>query len=105
MSNSREDNEVNVSGEEKVNAMRGYKAALKNPKVSPEGKQHARDVLDNEIHWDQPRQELYGIRQQNKEPNRVAGGLKAAQVNPRVTDRGKKGASEKLDQMGPGPQE
>lgn len=26
MSNSREDNEVNVSGEEKVNAMRGYKA-------------------------------------------------------------------------------
>lgn len=52
-------------------------STLKNPRVSDEAKQHAQDVLDNEIHGDQPRQDLYQVRQQNKEPNRVAGGLKA----------------------------
>ncbi|KAF4215110.1 hypothetical protein CNMCM8980_010647 [Aspergillus fumigatiaffinis] len=99
MSYSRENNEVSASGEDRVNAMRGYKATLKNPRVSDEAKQHAKDVLDNELHGDQPRHDLYAIRGQNKEPNRVAGGLKAAQRNPRVKERGKESASEKLDAL------
>ena len=53
------------------------RSTLKNPRVSDEAKQHAQDVLDNEIHGDQPRQDLYQVRGQNKEPNRVAGGQKA----------------------------
>lgn len=96
MSNSREDTDVSASTEDKVNAMRGYKASvlviplanehlqtdmrcstLKNPKVSDEAKQHASDVLNNELGWDNPRHELYDVRARNKEPNRVAGGLKA----------------------------
>ncbi|GIJ98295.1 hypothetical protein Aspvir_000411 [Aspergillus viridinutans] len=100
MSYSRENNEVSASGEDRVNAMRGYKATLKNPRTSDEAKQHAKDVLDNELHGDQPRHDLYAIRQQNKEPNRVAGGLKAAQRNPRVKPRGKESAGEKLDALG-----
>lgn len=52
-------------------------SALHNPRVSNEAKEHASDVLNNEIHGDQPREDLYSIRQQNKEPSRVAGGLKA----------------------------
>ncbi|RHZ58940.1 Con-6 family protein [Aspergillus thermomutatus] len=100
MSYSRENNEVSASGEDRVNAMRGYKATLKNPRVSDEAKRHAKDVLDNELQWDQPRHDLYAMRQQNKEPNRVAGGLKAAQSNPRVTQRGKESAGDKLDELG-----
>ncbi|BCR89333.1 Con-6 family protein [Aspergillus chevalieri] len=100
MSYSRENNEVSASGEDMVNAMRGYKATLHNPRVSNEAKQHAQDVLDNEIHGNKPRQDLYEVRQRNKEPTRVAGGLKAAQENPRVTDRGKKQAGDKLNQLG-----
>ncbi|RMJ25295.1 conidiation protein Con-6 [Aspergillus sp. HF37] len=99
MSYSRENNEVSASGEDKVNAMRGYKATLHNPRVSDEAKQHAQDVLDNEIHGNQPQQELYDVRGQNKEPQRVAGGLKAAQKNYRVTESGKESAGNKLDQM------
>lgn len=57
-------------------------------------------MLDNELHGDQPRHDLYAVRGQNKEPNRVAGGLKAAQRNPRVKERGKESASEKLDALG-----
>ncbi|EAW14291.1 Con-6 family protein [Aspergillus clavatus NRRL 1] len=105
MSYSRENNEVSASGEDRVNAMRGYKATISNPRVSNEAKQHAQDVLDNELHWNQPRQDLYAVRQQNKEPNRVAGGLKAAQRNPRVTRSGKQSAGEKLDQLGKTQQE
>jgi hypothetical protein len=44
--------------------------------VSNEAKQHASEVLNNELGWDNPRQELYDVRDRNKDPNRVAGGLK-----------------------------
>ena len=52
-------------------------SAVSNPRNSDEAKQHAQDVLDNELHGNQPQQELYDVRGRNKEPNRVAGGLKA----------------------------
>lgn len=50
---------------------------LKNPKVSNEAKQHANEVLNNELGWDNPRQELYDKRATNKDPTQVAAGLKA----------------------------
>ncbi|KAJ5826432.1 hypothetical protein N7474_003570 [Penicillium riverlandense] len=99
MSNSRENTEVDASTEDRVNAMRGYKATLKNPRVSNEAKQHASEVLNNELGWDNPRQELYNVRDRNKDPNRVAGGLKAAQSNARNTERGKQGSAKKLDKL------
>ncbi|KAJ5083874.1 hypothetical protein NUU61_008453 [Penicillium alfredii] len=99
MSNTRENAEVSASGEDRVNAMRGYKATLKNPRTSNEAKEHASEVLNNELGWDKPRQDLYEVRDRNKGPTHVAGGLKAAQKNPRVTDRGKQSSSEKLDTL------
>ncbi|RJE25443.1 conidiation protein Con-6 [Aspergillus sclerotialis] len=99
MSYSRENPEVSASGEDRVNAMRGYKATLSNPNTSKEAKEHAQDVLNNELGGNKPRQDLYDVRGRNKEPNRVAGGLKAAQTNPRVKEQGKKSSAEKLDQM------
>lgn len=52
-------------------------STMNNARVSNEAKEHASDVLDNELHGDQPREELYNVRDQNKDPARVAGGLKA----------------------------
>jgi hypothetical protein len=52
-------------------------STLSNPRVSEEAKKHAQDVLDNELHGDEPRHELYDKRAQNKEPTRVAAGYKA----------------------------
>lgn len=49
---------------------------LHNPHTSNEAKNHARDVLDNEILGDQPREDLYAVRQRNKETHRVEGDLK-----------------------------
>ncbi|BDD61009.1 hypothetical protein MPDQ_005836 [Monascus purpureus] len=100
MSNSREDNDVSASTEDRVNAVRGYKATLHNPRVSDQAKQHAQDVLDNELQGDKPRQDLYSARgDPNKVGFRVAAGLKAAQKNPRNSERGKQRAGEKLDEM------
>lgn len=96
-----------LSEEDRVNAMRGYKAyvcpsihlqrqtltqttmypidtntclsnsAINNPRVSEEAKQHARDVLDNELGGDAPSFAIYEAQDAGKEPTRVAGGLKA----------------------------
>lgn len=85
------------SPEDRVNAMRGYKAyvlkkhrvviwhlqltdatsTLNNPRVSDDAKNNAKDVLDNQLGGDQPRHDLYAMRNPTKEPNRVQGGLKA----------------------------
>ncbi|KAL1986120.1 hypothetical protein VTN96DRAFT_6772 [Rasamsonia emersonii] len=87
------------SPEDRVNAMRGYKATLNNPRVSDDAKNNAKDVLDNQLGGDQPRQDLYAMRNPTKEPNRVQGGLKAATKNPRVSEDAKNRAQEKLGQL------
>lgn len=48
-----------------------------------------------------PAQPHYGAEDQNKSknPNQVAGGLKAAINNPQVSEEGKKAAQEKLDAL------
>lgn len=50
---------------------------LKNPRVSDEAKSHANEVLNNELGWNNPRHELYDVRQRNKDPTQVGAGLKA----------------------------
>ncbi|PYH77071.1 hypothetical protein BO82DRAFT_345786 [Aspergillus uvarum CBS 121591] len=92
------------SAEDRVNAMRGYKATTNNPRVSDEAKQNAQSMLD-QLGGSQPSDELHDLRGDNqKDPNRVAGGLKAAQNNPGVSQQGKEAAAQKLNQMG-GPDE
>ncbi|KAJ5932137.1 hypothetical protein N7516_006626 [Penicillium verrucosum] len=87
--------------EENLNEMRGYKAALRNPKVGQEAKENAQAKL-NELGGDQPREELYKARgDESKDPVRVSAGLKAAQHNPLVTEGGKQRAAEKMGHRGP----
>ncbi|KAF7122557.1 hypothetical protein CNMCM5793_000582 [Aspergillus hiratsukae] len=95
------------SAEDRVNALRGYKATLSNPRVSKEAKQHAQDVLDNELGGEQVHDDFYQSRgDDQKDPNRVRAGLKAATHNPGVSDAGKRSAAEKYtQQFGQGPDE
>ncbi|PKX92335.1 Con-6 family protein [Aspergillus novofumigatus IBT 16806] len=86
--------------EDRINALRGYKATLNNPNVSEEAKQHARDVIDNELGGDQAQDDFYQQRgDDQKDPNRVQAGLKAATRNPGVSQEGKRSAAEKYKQQ------
>ncbi|KAL4781553.1 Conidiation protein 6-domain-containing protein [Aspergillus varians] len=85
------------SPQERINAARGYKAALHNPLVSEEGKEHARMMLRS-MDEEEAREELY--HEKPKSPNRVAGGLKAAQHNPRLSEESHHRAEMKLHEMG-----
>ncbi|RDH27549.1 hypothetical protein BDQ94DRAFT_153737 [Aspergillus welwitschiae] len=84
-----------MSTEERLNAMRGYKATLSNPHTSDEAKQNAQAMLE-QLGGDQPRDELYDQTERGKDPSRFMGGLKAARHNPNVTDSGRQKAEEKL---------
>ncbi|RFU28295.1 hypothetical protein B7463_g8035, partial [Scytalidium lignicola] len=81
--------------EETSNKARGYKAAISNPNVSDEAKQHAKEVLDNELQGGNVEVSDEG----GKDPGNVERGLKAAINNPNVTEEGKKTAQEKLDAL------
>ncbi|KAB8270676.1 Conidiation protein 6-domain-containing protein [Aspergillus minisclerotigenes] len=84
------------SAEERVNAMRGYKATLNNPRVSDEAKQNAQSMLD-QLGGDQPSHDLYSESgEQNKDPMRVNAGLKAAAHNPNVSDEARRNAAERV---------
>ncbi|KAL2786335.1 Conidiation protein 6-domain-containing protein [Aspergillus keveii] len=88
--------------EDRINAMRGYKATTNNPNVSKEAKEHAESMLQNEVGGNEAQEELYERRgDYNKSPNRVAGGLKAAMHNPGIPESGKKKAQEKLGEDAP----
>ncbi|KAI9368229.1 Conidiation protein 6-domain-containing protein [Aspergillus egyptiacus] len=89
-----------MTTEDRLNQMRGYKATLSNPNTSQEAKEHAQAVLDKELGGDQPQEELYQTRgDYDKDPSRVAGGLKAAMHNPGISQSGKKQAEEKLEDL------
>lgn len=60
-----------------ADANSSHNSTLKNPRVSDEAKQHARDVLDAELGGDQPSFDIYEAQDAGKEPTRVVGGLKA----------------------------
>ncbi|KAG9776753.1 hypothetical protein ABEF93_002779 [Exophiala dermatitidis] len=81
--------------EEAANKARGYKSTLSNPNTSDEAKQHAKEVLENELGEGDVKLSDEG----GKDPGNVARGLKAAINNPSVSEEGKKSAQEKLDNM------
>ncbi|KAJ0415925.1 Conidiation protein 6-domain-containing protein [Aspergillus carlsbadensis] len=88
--------------EDRINAMRGYKAATNNPNVSKQAKQHAESMLQHEVGGGEAQEELYNQRgDYDKSPNRVAGGLKAAMHNPGIPESGKKKAQDKLGSDAP----
>ncbi|KAL1977842.1 hypothetical protein VTN31DRAFT_701 [Thermomyces dupontii] len=97
-------NPVGISPEDRVNAMRGYKATLNNPRVSQEAKQHARDMLENQLMGDEPSKDIHDLSNPTKEKNRVQGGYKAATKNPRVSEAAKEYSQERLAQMSTMPQ-
>ncbi|KAL5043816.1 hypothetical protein BDW71DRAFT_216160 [Aspergillus fruticulosus] len=86
-----------MSPQERINAARGYKAALHNPLVSEEGKEHARRML-LEMDDQEAREELYG--EKPKSPTRVAAGLKAVMHNRRLSGSTRHTAAQKLHEMG-----
>ncbi|CAI7647108.1 unnamed protein product [Penicillium pancosmium] len=59
MSRSPANDEVDITAEERISAMRGYQSALKNPHVSDTAKGEASDLLSNELGWDTPRREVH----------------------------------------------
>ncbi|RGP62263.1 conidiation-specific 6 [Fusarium longipes] len=72
----------------------GHKAAINNPNVPEETKEHSRQVLENEFNGG----DVPGAGDnKEKNPNNVAGGLKATLNNPNVSDEAKKNAQERLD--------
>lgn len=70
-------------------------STLSNPNVSDEAKQHAQQMIDQLEGKGMPEDAGEG----NKDPSRVAGGLKAAINNPNVSEEGKEAAQQKLDNV------
>ncbi|KAL9587164.1 MAG: hypothetical protein Q9212_000437 [Teloschistes hypoglaucus] len=85
------------TAEDISNEASGHKANLSNPKTSEASKAHSKQVLES-LGGDNA---FYGKEDQNvsKNPNQVAGGLKAAINNDDVPESGKQKAQEKLDNM------
>ncbi|KAL2215192.1 Conidiation protein 6-domain-containing protein [Thermoascus aurantiacus ATCC 26904] len=88
------------AGGDPANKARGYKAALKNPRVSQSAKEHARQVLDQEYEGG-----AASSSDEEKKPTNVIRGLKAAIHNPNVTDYGKMQARKKMEDMGVEPEQ
>ncbi|PGH14385.1 hypothetical protein AJ80_05975 [Polytolypa hystricis UAMH7299] len=83
--------------EDRSNQARGYKAAISNPNVSDEAKQHAQKVLDTEFSGGN----VSVTDEGGKDPGNVARGLKASITNPNVSDNAKEEAKERLEDMAP----
>ncbi|KAJ5691601.1 hypothetical protein N7488_012336 [Penicillium malachiteum] len=90
--------EIPVSPQGRIDAARGYKAAITNPLVSAEGRTHAQNMLQ-QINDEEARQELYHQDESPKNPMRVAAGLRAARKNPLVSEEGHKKAAEQLHEF------
>lgn len=68
------------------------------PTTSSEAKEHSKQVLDNDLNGgDVPSASSKSDDQKN--PNNVAGGLKATISNPKTSDEAKESAKERLNQM------
>ncbi|KAJ5772767.1 hypothetical protein N7457_007663 [Penicillium paradoxum] len=92
------ESQIPSSPQDRVNAARGYRAAIHNPLVSEEGKEHARNMYEG-MNDEEARQELYRAQGRPKNPVRMAAGLKAAQRNPRVSEEGHRRATEQLHEI------
>jgi len=101
--------EKNVPGYEVLEEHRilgGYKATLKNPNVSQEAKEHAKEVLkEHEVKESEPTEEAqpHDLRHEENvsgykmpEEHRILGGYKATLKNPNVSQEAKEHAKEVL---------
>ncbi|KAJ9667138.1 hypothetical protein H2201_002658 [Coniosporium apollinis] len=83
------------------NVIGGHKANLNNPNTSEESKQHSKEVLEqasNSGDIDTSSSSSAGSTE-GKNPNNVAGGLKATISNPNTSQEAKDSAKERLDNM------
>ncbi|KIJ68286.1 hypothetical protein HYDPIDRAFT_106462 [Hydnomerulius pinastri MD-312] len=79
------------------NVAGGHKAALANPKISGEAKEHSQQVLDEmERRGELPEQ----ASEEGKNTGNVVGGHKATLKNPNVSDEAKQHSKQVLDDMG-----
>ncbi|MCJ1368663.1 hypothetical protein MMC16_007808 [Acarospora aff. strigata] len=85
------------SPEDISNAARGHKANLSNPNTSEESKAHSKEVLESL--GDNPHYGQNQAESGDKNPNRVAGGLKATITNQSIGKEGTQQAQEKLENM------
>ncbi|KAG8932113.1 hypothetical protein FRC02_001669 [Tulasnella sp. 418] len=77
------------------NVAGGHKAALKNPNVSEEAKEHSQQVLDQLQESGE-----YTDPQDNKNKGNVIGGYKATLSNPNTSEDAKEHAREVLEEEG-----
>ncbi|KAM7187360.1 conidiation-specific protein 6 [Rhypophila sp. PSN 637] len=78
----------------------GHKANLKNPNTSEESKENSKKILENEFNVQLDGEDASKSNDDDgKNPNNVAGGLKATLKNPNVSDEAKESAKERLDNM------
>ncbi|KAI4121600.1 MAG: hypothetical protein LQ347_006800 [Umbilicaria vellea] len=87
------------------NVIGGHKANLNNPNTSEESKQHSKEVIENnggEVDQSSSGQSSGGQSSSDdtgKNPNNVAGGLKATLKNPNVSQEAKDSAESRLKEM------
>ncbi|KAF7617558.1 hypothetical protein F9C07_2242155 [Aspergillus flavus] len=79
---SHEDNEIASSIEERIHAMRNYKAALRSRRAS-EGSRDAEEIHDDEP---QTLEESHAVDQQNNEPTRTVEGFRVVHFDSRPPD-------------------
>ncbi|KAF7845707.1 hypothetical protein BT93_L1060 [Corymbia citriodora subsp. variegata] len=77
----------------------GHKANLNNPNTSDEAKQHSKEVLESGNVDTSSSSSSSSGSTEGKNPNNVAGGLKATLNNPNTSQEAKDSAKERLDAM------
>ncbi|KAI0281469.1 Conidiation protein 6-domain-containing protein [Russula aff. rugulosa BPL654] len=83
----------------------GHKAAMHNPNVSAEAKEHSRQVVEEiqgsgVVHDDDTTERSSPSYGGGKDENRVLGGYKATLKNPNVSDEAKERAEQILEDRG-----
>ncbi|PCH44042.1 hypothetical protein WOLCODRAFT_90632 [Wolfiporia cocos MD-104 SS10] len=77
----------------------GHKAAINNPNVSDEAKEHSRQAIQ-ELERDSETQDTREGYQEDKDEVRVNAGYKATMKNPNVSQEAKDNARELLEEKG-----
>ncbi|KAI0070045.1 hypothetical protein K474DRAFT_1670462 [Panus rudis PR-1116 ss-1] len=77
----------------------GHKAAINNPKVSEEAKEHSRQAIE-ELEQQPETQETREGYQEDKDETRVNAGYKATLKNPNVSEEAKEHARDILESKG-----
>jgi len=81
------------------NVVGGYKAALHNPNVSEEAKEHAEEMIEK-LEGDAPRKSDNGSENlEGKDLGHVIGGYKATLSNPNVSEEAKEHAEKMLEKL------